>query len=437
MPWVSETYSLPAGTTVSPNTTIQSTWANTLTSDLQSGMNFTRPISRGGTGATTAVGAADNLSTISSDIASSSTTDLSNATGIHVTITGTTTITGFGTEQAGAVRVLRFGDSLTLTHNATSLILPGGTNITTSAGDVFEFTSEGSGNWRCTGYALANGRAIDSQSRESTTSKTSAYTVTTADDQATILCDATSAAFTVTLPAAATAGDGFVVAVKKTDSSANAVTIDGDGAETIDGSTTRLLAVQNESVILICDGSDWSIKAVSASGVVKIKSETVSSVSSVTIQGLLGLYRKVVIEIEGFVPVTDGATLGLLVSTDGTSFDNGAGNYRYSAIGQDSSGSTRTSSAENSTLMVLTPANGVGNGAGEHLSGSIDVMAFANSSLPTMAKLNATYVTTAGGTITSIGGGRRNANQTDVAVRLMFNSGDIASGSYTAYGYLE
>lgn len=86
------------------------------------------------------------------DIASATTTDIGAATGNFVHITGTTTITGLGTIAAGAIRVVRFAGVLTLTHNATSLILPTGANITTAAGDTAIFVSEGSGNWRCVNY---------------------------------------------------------------------------------------------------------------------------------------------------------------------------------------------------------------------------------------------------------------------------------------------
>ena len=87
------------------------------------------------------------------DIASASTTDLSAATGGYVVITGTVTITAFGTASAGIRRKLRFSGALILTHNATSLILPTGGNITTVAGDTCEVMSEGSGNWRVLWYA--------------------------------------------------------------------------------------------------------------------------------------------------------------------------------------------------------------------------------------------------------------------------------------------
>lgn len=90
------------------------------------------------------------------NIASASTTDIGAATGNYVNVTGTTTITALGTVQAGTRRIVQFTGALTLTYNATSLILPGAANITTAAGDVAEFVSEGSGNWRCTRYTRAS-----------------------------------------------------------------------------------------------------------------------------------------------------------------------------------------------------------------------------------------------------------------------------------------
>jgi hypothetical protein len=91
------------------------------------------------------------------DIASATTTDIGAATGNYVSITGTTTITALGTVQAGSRRIVRFTGILTLTYNATSLILPGAANITTAAGDTAEFVSLGSGNWICVAYQRAAG----------------------------------------------------------------------------------------------------------------------------------------------------------------------------------------------------------------------------------------------------------------------------------------
>jgi hypothetical protein len=94
------------------------------------------------------------------DIASATTTDIGAATGDFLDITGTTTITGLGTIDAGIERTVRFTGILTLTHNATSLILPGGANITTAANDRAIFRSLGSGNWLCVTYQKASGAAV-------------------------------------------------------------------------------------------------------------------------------------------------------------------------------------------------------------------------------------------------------------------------------------
>lgn len=87
------------------------------------------------------------------DIAASATTDLGGATGRVISITGSGgPITALGTTSAGAVRKCRFTGTPTLTHNATSLILPGNANIVVAAGDCAEFISLGSGNWYCSNY---------------------------------------------------------------------------------------------------------------------------------------------------------------------------------------------------------------------------------------------------------------------------------------------
>lgn len=102
---------------------------------------------------------ADANESKSTDIASATTTDLAAATP-YVHVTGTTTITGLGTIQAGASRLVVFDGALLLTHNATSLILPTGANITTAAGDAAIFRSEGAGNWRCVAYQRKSGAAL-------------------------------------------------------------------------------------------------------------------------------------------------------------------------------------------------------------------------------------------------------------------------------------
>lgn len=80
----------------------------------------------------------------------------------------------------------------------------------------------------------------------------------TAGQESVMLCNATSNAITINLPAAASSA-GRIYNIKKTDSSANTVTIDANASETIDGALTYVATVQYESVTIVCDGANWFI----------------------------------------------------------------------------------------------------------------------------------------------------------------------------------
>ena len=92
-----------------------------------------------------------------SDIASASTINLDNATGELVDVTGTTAITA-ATLTQGHRRWVRFTGALTLTHGS-SLVLPGGANITTAAGDYALFIGRASGVVHVL-YFRASGQAV-------------------------------------------------------------------------------------------------------------------------------------------------------------------------------------------------------------------------------------------------------------------------------------
>ncbi|MEQ1619085.1 MAG: hypothetical protein ABL883_12175 [Terricaulis sp.] len=82
------------------------------------------------------------------NIASAATVDLSTLDGNFAVLTGTTTVTAWGTVQAGARYWLRCAEATPITHHATSAICEGGASFTAAAGDLLELISEGSGNWR-------------------------------------------------------------------------------------------------------------------------------------------------------------------------------------------------------------------------------------------------------------------------------------------------
>ena len=80
------------------------------------------------------------------------------------------------------------------------------------------------------------------------------------NDDVVVLGTSGSGGITVTLPAAASSSHK-IYAIKKVDSGAGALTIDGNDSETIDGSTTHALSSQYDGVIIACDGSEWHILA--------------------------------------------------------------------------------------------------------------------------------------------------------------------------------
>lgn len=88
--------------------------------------------------------------------------------------------------------------------------------------------------------------------------ETASYTAQTWDH--TILCDATAAAVTVTLPPAELV-PGKVYVVRKVDGGANAVTIDGYSAETVNGAATVSTTTQFGGWMIQSSGSAWYVLA--------------------------------------------------------------------------------------------------------------------------------------------------------------------------------
>ena len=116
--------------------------------------------------------------------------------------------------------------------------------------------------------------AFTGSMRKSVTSRTGAVTLTTSNSEYQA-ADATSGAFTITLPATATAG--YIYTIKKVDASANAVTVAG----TIDGVTNYVLSNQYDSVTVIStttSGTWYTVKpALSSSAVTLTGTQTLTN----------------------------------------------------------------------------------------------------------------------------------------------------------------
>jgi hypothetical protein len=84
------------------------------------------------------------------------------------------------------------------------------------------------------------------------------YTVTDTDGYYTINVTTGASDRTITLPTAADNTDRVLI-IRKADSGAGKVIIDGEGSETIDGNTTVNVPEQYEAITIQCDGSGWMI----------------------------------------------------------------------------------------------------------------------------------------------------------------------------------
>lgn len=223
-----------------------------------------------------------------SDIAGASTTNLASATSNFVRVTGSgATITALGTLASGARFALQFAGANTLTHNATSLILPGGANITTAANDVAVFRSLGSGNWICESYNPATGlaaalygltssvaelnildgvlatateinRACDVSTRGVAVGGTALSLTEAAHDGKTIRLDHTAAASTVTLPAATGSGARFKLIVTAVNTNNHLVKVP-DASNVMRGVVTMLDNDSNAATAYAATGTDDTI----------------------------------------------------------------------------------------------------------------------------------------------------------------------------------
>jgi hypothetical protein len=133
----------------------------------------------------------------------------------------------------------------------------------TSGGELLINTTSDAGDYKLqvNGNSYLNGVTKITKSVELPhTTKSAAYTLTS--DDYTVGFNVTSASITATLPDATTcAGRTYVIYQYNTGNGARGVTIDGNGAQTINGIATYSLLgwCDYSSVILQSDGSNWII----------------------------------------------------------------------------------------------------------------------------------------------------------------------------------
>lgn len=87
------------------------------------------------------------------------------------------------------------------------------------------------------------------------------YNVVVSDKNFLILADASSGTLTINLLDIGTVPEGFVVRIKKTDSSVNKVIVEGLSTQTIDGALNIELTNQNDAIKLVTTATEWALIA--------------------------------------------------------------------------------------------------------------------------------------------------------------------------------
>lgn len=144
-------YNSAAGAWILLNPTVSSSISAASTTETLTGSDAVKYLTADGLAALWEKGA---------DIASASTISIGEGGYFHVT--GTTTITDidFAVAKNGRWATLVFDGVLTLTHNATTMVLPGGASITTAAGDSCLVYQDNGDNVRVMAYQRADGTAL-------------------------------------------------------------------------------------------------------------------------------------------------------------------------------------------------------------------------------------------------------------------------------------
>ncbi|WP_246153890.1 DUF2793 domain-containing protein [Methylobacterium oryzihabitans] len=185
-------------------------------------------------------------------LAAAATLDLGAAATLKVAVTGSATVTSFGTSP-NRVRLLRFTGAVTLAHSAAGLILPAGTSLVTAAGDTCLALSDAAGVWRVWHYQRASGKSLAGPSAaeiaDATATGRAALTAAGAAALATAAGLGTGASPTF---AGLTAGAG-----------ARATTIDASGRVTSDYADNGLVVVHtltNGGITAAGHGVAWSAR---------------------------------------------------------------------------------------------------------------------------------------------------------------------------------
>lgn len=167
---------------------------------------------------------------------------------------------------------------------------------------------------------------------------------------------------------------------------------------------------------------------------VKISSQTAASSATVDFTSLSSSYLMYMIVLNKVLPATDSVDLLVRTSTDnGSSYDSGAGNYQWGLLSYQA-GAASTFSSSDTSIKIAGTTQRVSNVAGEGVSGVVELIGHSDVAYGTItSRLTYMGASTNYASIDLVSGKRVTAADID-AMRFLFSSGNIASGTFTLYG---
>lgn len=202
--------------------------------------------------------------------------------------------------------------------------------------------------------------------------------------------------------------------------------------------TTATVATDDKIIIQDTSNSD-NIKTVTTQAVanlflpsfVFITSHAASNSATLDFTSL-GDYSYVEFVLVDLIPQTDAQAMTIRTSTNnGSSYDSGASDYSYASNGESSTPASVPDGSSGATYIKCNAS--VGNATNEKCSGYIKMFNPTGTGfcmfVGQVASLDFSTLTN----VTSVAGTRRSAADVD-AVRFMFASGNIVSGTIYAYG---
>lgn len=262
--------------------------------------------------------------------------------------------------------------------------------------------------------------------------KSSNYTAVVADHQRVFSC---TSSFTLALTAAATLGDGWAIYVRN--AGTGVITINPDASEQIDGATTVKL-YPGEACIVACSGSAFTTIGRST-GWVLLDSQSASSSAQIDItQGLDDTFDRFMVDFSAVKPATDNTNLMLRIGTGGGPTYATTGYSWGWRTTSKSGGADVGSNTYGTGAIIFGPADtgtsqGVGNATGEHIAGVVELANPDATDFP-IFKVRTVQLNANGLMVAADGGAMYDTAGAITALRFLFSSGNIASGTFRLYG---